>query len=802
MKSKNNHRIMDKMRKTFILDTSVLIDDPCAYKHFEHSDIIIPITVINELDNLKKQSGEAGKHARACIRLLDNISNQGDISTGILIDNDVLLKIDATYYDPADPAYGGFGSATYGDTQILICAYANWLEHPTKDVELISNDFNLRLKAKARGIDAGAHEGNKFSLSELYSGERIIIHEEAGLELQSKNHIDPTKYGFVLSPNECIRFEDDDGNGIAMGRSVASDKIKLIKKFYPWGISSRNKEQMFAIDLIMDKNVDLITLIGRAGTGKSLIVLATALELVLGQRKYDKFVIYRPIQPVGNDIGYLPGPQPLDAKILTPDGWTTMGEVKVNDLVIGSDGTPKKVLGVYPKGKKDIYKVSFSDGSSTECCEDHLWYTKTRKEEQRKTNIGSVKSLKEIKETLKVYKTQISNHKIPMINPVQFSKKEHIIHPYILGFLLGDGTFAEDYSVSFTSSDTEIADICNSLLPSNMMCKIKSKFENGSLSYSFIRKENENNLHRTENIFNTEINKLELRHHKSRTKFIPKKYMLSTIEDRLAILQGLMDSDGFVSDDGSDVSFSTTSIRLAEDVQFLVQSLGGKSNISNKITYDENNNEISSKVVSITLPSDFIPFKLQRKIDKFKPRKHELNRMMDNIEFVGQKESQCILIDSKDHLYATDHLILTHNTMEEKLGPWFQAIMDNLEVLLSVKNGDNWKRELEMFQKKGLIEMDAITYIRGRSIPNSIILIDECQNLSKDEVKTILTRAGEGTKIILTGDIEQIDNSTLDATSNGLTYVIEKFKDSELAGHITFTQGERSKLASKAAEIL
>jgi PhoH-like ATPase len=140
--------------------------------------------------------------------------------------------------------------------------------------------------------------------------------------------------------------------------------------------------------------------------------------------------------------------------------------------------------------------------------------------------------------------------------------------------------------------------------------------------------------------------------------------------------------------------------------------------------------------------------------------------------------------------------------MEEKLGPWFQAIMDNMETLLQFKNGDNWRRELEHFQKKGLIEMEAITYIRGRSIPNAIILIDECQNLSKDDVKTILTRAGENTKIILTGDIEQIDNSALDATSNGLTYVIEKFKESDLAGHITFTQGERSKLASKAAEIL
>ena len=132
-------------------------------------------------------------------------------------------------------------------------------------------------------------------------------------------------------------------------------------------------------------------------------------------------------------------------------------------------------------------------------------------------------------------------------------------------------------------------------------------------------------------------------------------------------------------------------------------------------------------------------------------------------------------------------------TKEEKLAPWFQAIMDNFEFLLNNKNNNNneWKRDLEMFQKKGKIEMEAITYIRGRSIPNAIILVDEAQNLNTNEVKTILTRAGEGTKIILTGDIEQIDSHDLDAMDNGLTYIIEKFKNSDLAGHITLTKGER-----------
>lgn len=436
------------MRKTYVLDTSTLIYDPASWKQFPNSDVIIPIVVLNELDKLKKQAGETGRNARVCIRLLDEISEKMDISTGVVLDNDILLKVDATHHDMSNPAFSGFGDPTYGDTQILICAYTNWIQHPEKDVTLVSHDINLRVKAKSRGIDATCHDGQKYALSDLYSGVQVIKHEEAGIDLIKQGTIDPIGYGFDLYPNECVLFQSENGDGIAMGRKVAPNKLKVIKKIYPWNIASRNKEQAFAMDLIMDKNVDLVTLIGKAGTGKSLIVLATALELIVSRKEYDKFVIYRPIQPVGNDIGYLPG------------------------------------------------------------------------------------------------------------------------------------------------------------------------------------------------------------------------------------------------------------------------------------------------------------------------------------------------------------------TMEEKLAPWFQAIMDNFEMLFGNKLGGDWRRDFEMFRKKGRIEMEAITYIRGRSIPNAIILIDECQNLTKEEVKTILTRAGENTKIILTGDIEQIDNSLLDATSNGLTHVIEKFKDSELAGHITFIQGERSKLASTAAEIL
>ena len=129
--------------------------------------------------------------------------------------------------------------------------------------------------------------------------------------------------------------------------------------------------------------------------------------------------------------------------------------------------------------------------------------------------------------------------------------------------------------------------------------------------------------------------------------------------------------------------------------------------------------------------------------------------------------------------------------------PWLAPIQDNLQHLMG-----NDKLTLESYIKSGTIEMEAITYIRGRSISDAFIMIDEAQNLTTHELKTILTRVGENTKIVLTGDIEQIDNTYINETTNGLTYAVEKFKNEDLAGHIILQKGERSKVATLAAKLL
>jgi PhoH-like ATPase len=136
-------------------------------------------------------------------------------------------------------------------------------------------------------------------------------------------------------------------------------------------------------------------------------------------------------------------------------------------------------------------------------------------------------------------------------------------------------------------------------------------------------------------------------------------------------------------------------------------------------------------------------------------------------------------------------------SVDEKLAPWMQPIYDNLEFLL----GADFQM-LNEYKYSGLIHVEPITYIRGRSIPQSFLLVDEAQNLTVQEIKTIITRMGEGSKIVLTGDIEQIDNTYVDFADNGLTHIVERFKDYAIAGHVTLRKGERSELATLASNIL
>ncbi len=840
---------------TFVLDTSVLVSDPYAINSFNDSEVILPITVLEELDKLKKFPAEVGKNARLAIKQLDAISNSGDIILGVELNNNIQCKIDASNY-------GVIGNdASYGDSRILGCATT--LKTTGKNVILVSKDINLRVRAKALGIMAQDYENNTVTTYELYGGCREIVNANLGNKLQTNGSLDglefKTKSTITLNENECVLLNNHKGEGVSIGRRIGS-KVQLVRSFNPWGLEPRNKEQMFLIDLLMDTNVPLVSVIGRAGSGKTLISLACCLELVLNKKLYKNLIICRPIQTIGGELGFLPGPQPLDAKILTPNGWTTMGELQVGSEVIAKDGSISKVLKIFPKGEKDVFKITTSDNVSTEACEDHLWYTTNMHERQINRN-GSIKTTAKIQQTLK------SKHYLPRNEAAQFTKTQLPISPYTFGVYLGDGG-SSDGHLTITGKEKELLDRV-SLEVAKYGCFLHQQKGN-KLSHRIyyegeqIGKKGAYNVKITNlitgecsiyksigevsklfNIHPTTLSKrckkhtvindnkyeyldsklfsshpmvqligeLGLHGKHAWEKFIPKQYLYAALEDRIELLKGLMDTDGTIKTSG-EMSYTTTSKQLAIDVIELVRSLGGRASLCMRDRRGNANIIKGVQVVArrvsyeftISLPSNINPFFISRKANRHNPNRQTVPSRITNVEYVSKKEVQCILIDHPEHLYVTDNFIVTHNTVEEKISPYYSAISDAFARLFASKNKanktDTWKDQLFRYIDAGVIQQEPLTYMRGRSIPNALILLDEAQNLSKEEIKTILTRAGEGSKIILTGDVEQIDSGYLDAMNNGLTYVIDKFQSSHIAGHITLIKGERSELATISAEIL
>tara|TARA_R110002096_G_scaffold410643_1_gene610428 strand:- start:25 stop:1338 length:1314 start_codon:yes stop_codon:yes gene_type:complete len=435
-------------KKIFVIDTSVFLSDAnCLFK-FENNDVVLPMKVLEEIDKHKKRQDSVGFNARLIIKHLDALREKGSLSKGVRIEKGKgIARVSKSApnlppdLDPRIP-----------DHQILSTALKEAEENPRRKVIVVSRDINMRVIADSLNLLTEGYINGKVveDADKVYTGlKEVLVDDEfveqfyAGEEIfidEDKGPFFPNQFLMLISSSNPKK------SAISkfLGYHIPLPKIDVKNCSKSWGIKPRNKEQTFAYDLLFDDNAPLVTLIGRAGSGKTLMAIAAGLEQTLGidQRKYKKLVVSRPVQPLGKDIGFLPG------------------------------------------------------------------------------------------------------------------------------------------------------------------------------------------------------------------------------------------------------------------------------------------------------------------------------------------------------------------TMEEKMMPWLMPLQDNMEFIL----GD--KTMFTSYLEKGQIEIEALTYIRGRSISNAFIIIDEAQNLTAHEVKTIITRVGENTKIVLTGDIEQIDNIYTNETSNGLTYAIEKFKTSELSGHITFTKGERSKIATLASKIL
>jgi len=435
------------LESVYILDTSVYLTDADCVSSFSDGTIVIPLKVLDEIDKNKKRQDPAGVQARKFIRYLDSLREVGNLCEGVETEYSNSLVVRS--YDPF--ALPDDLNLEDSDNQIIATALSEKKINKNKNVVLVSRDINMRVKCDALGLESRDYKPQKVipDAESIFAGfVTHLVDEQVIDSFYAGEDVFIDKEEVSVHPNQFIMLisnSNDKKSALARFENYFSPLVSVREnKRGVWGVSPRNKEQSFALDLLMDPDVVLVTLVGRAGSGKTLLALAAALEQTFSTNvAYKKIVVTKPVQPVGKDIGFLPG------------------------------------------------------------------------------------------------------------------------------------------------------------------------------------------------------------------------------------------------------------------------------------------------------------------------------------------------------------------SMQEKMMPWLAPIQDNLQYLFG-----NDKMTLDMHVDEGRIEIEAMTFIRGRSIANAFIIVDEVQNMSQHEIKTILTRVGEGTKVVLTGDVDQIDNLNVDSVTNGLTYVVEKFKDQKLSGHVTLQKGERSKIASIASKIL
>ena len=459
--------------------------------------------------------------------------------------------------------------------------------------------------------------------------------------------------------------------------------------------------------------------------------------------------------------------QPFTSKILTPTGWKLMGDISVGESVIGQDGLHKKVNEIFPQGELEVFEVVFSDGSKTECCDDHLWLTKSRKERKRKSeNSGSVKTLKEIRNSLDRGDGS-PNHTIPMVEKVQFERKTNLpIDPYLLGVLLGDGHLGR-FQIQLSNPDKEIIEECKKrIIPE---CEIK-KNKHGDCDYYI---QNASSLI-------SKLEKYSLTWLLSDEKYIPDDYLFSDSISREELLQGLLDTDGYT--DGYNIEYVTTSNFLMLGVTSLVQSLGGIVNVAikekPKYTYKgETRFGKRAYRMMVKIPSNVQPFKLKRKLERYIPKtKYKPTRYIKEVNPVGKKPCQCISIEGDEKLYVTDDFIVTHNTWTG--ANLIKALGKTIglgNVAVAAPTGKAAVRISEVMHEHGL-EITAKTWhsllgvgevdkVSGRfgfkhneknPLQYKVIIGDESSMLDTDLMASVIKARAVGTQILFLGDVNQL----------------------------------------------
>lgn len=298
------------MKKSYILDTNVLLHDPNSLLNFAEHNVLLPIEVIEEIDRFKRESTELGQNARAVSRMLDGFRGAGRLSEGVRLPNGGQLRIIFQKAEPAKNGHAVFGNDTV-DNRILALAFNVQRTHPKSQTILVSKDINLRVKADALGMMAEDYETDRVLITDLYTGMiEMTVSSTTIAAFRAKGEME-LNGGKQYFPNEFCTLTDETNP-----KRTALAKVDLTgTKLVPiidcregiWGIKPRNREQHFAFDGLLDDRVKLVTLMGKAGTGKTLLAMAAGLKRTVMDREFRRLVVARPTISMGKELGFLPG---------------------------------------------------------------------------------------------------------------------------------------------------------------------------------------------------------------------------------------------------------------------------------------------------------------------------------------------------------------------------------------------------------------------------------------------------------------------------------------------------------------
>jgi len=537
--------------------------------------------------------------------------------------------------------------------------------------------------------------------------------------------------------------------------------------------------------------------IGPAGTGKTYLAIALAVKS-LAEREVGRIILTRPAVEAGERLGFLPGDvlakvdpymrplfdalydtmdadrlnayidrgtievaplafmrgraQPVNTPVLTPRGFEPIGSLRVGDLVVGSDGNPTPVLGVYPQGRKEVFRLVAQDRATTLCCAEHLWRV-TTPDDRRRGKPGRVIETGEMAGRLRT--AHQHRYELPLLSgPAAFPSREVPMDPYVLGLLLGDGCLTTTTTPSFSTRDPELA-----LAVEQSLAGIEL-VEKAHGDYVLRNVDGRWGGVVVANPVTTMLHELGLAGTGSTTKFVPEPYRYNDSAVRLAVLQGLLDTDGGpVAQDGRTcrIQYATCSERLRDDVLFLVRSLGGVAYwrcrpaagrapgfAQGRPVYHRSD----AFVMDIRLPAGLEPFRLLRKQELFdRGGGGRPMRFVHAIEPAGRADTVCIQVAAEDSLYVTEDFLVTHNTLND-----------------------------------------------------SFVILDEAQNTTPEQMQMFLTRLGFGSRMVVTGDVTQIDLPREQAS--GLIQVRDILRSLEGVGFVEFGHEDvvRHKLVQRIVE--